>query len=82
MEKFLQFLKFRKDDCEYPTLLHFSAAHGLEQLTCALLDCPGAQAALQIRSNKGDIGQPQPRIEFEVTSICRVCKEYMVKHDS
>ena len=51
MENFLQFLKFRKDDCEYPTLLHFSAAHGLEQLTCALLDCPGAQAALQIRLN-------------------------------
>ena len=40
---------YRKELSEYPTLLHFSAAHGLEQLTCALLDCPGAQAALNIR---------------------------------
>ena len=36
---------------ELPTLLHFSSAHGLERLTCALLDCPGARAALAIRNN-------------------------------
>lgn len=35
---------------ELPTLLHFSAAHGLERLTCALLDCPGARHALTIRN--------------------------------
>ena len=35
---------------ELPTLLHFSAAHGLEKLTCALLDCPGARHALTIRN--------------------------------
>ena len=33
-----------------PTLLHFSSAHGLERLTCALLDCPGARHALTIRN--------------------------------
>ena len=40
----------RREMCQYPTLLHFAAAHGLEQLTGALLDCPGAQQALAIRS--------------------------------
>ena len=39
-----------RDHGELPTLLHFSAAHGLERLTCALLDCPGARHALTIRN--------------------------------
>jgi len=39
-----------KENCEFPTLLHFSSAHGLEQLTCALLDCPGAKQAVAIRN--------------------------------
>jgi len=39
-----------KEHCEFPTLLHFSSAHGLEQLTCALLDCPGAKQAVSIRN--------------------------------
>ena len=39
-----------KEQSEYPTLLHFSSGHGLEQLTCALLDCPGARQALVLRN--------------------------------
>ena len=43
----------QKEQAEFPTLLHFSSAHGLEQLTCALLDCPGArQAILQKNCNQ------------------------------
>ena len=37
-----------KSQAECPTLLHFSSSHGLEQLTCALLDCPGARQALAL----------------------------------
>jgi hypothetical protein len=40
-----------KEACEFPTLLHFSSGHGLEQLTCALLDCPGARQALSLRNS-------------------------------
>ena len=40
-----------RESGELPTLLHFSSAHGLERLTCALLDCPGARAALAVRNN-------------------------------
>ena len=39
-----------KEQSEFPTLLHFSSGHGLEQLTCALLDCPGARQALVLRN--------------------------------
>ena len=39
-----------KEPSEFPTLLHFSSTHGLEQLTCALLDCPGARQALNLRN--------------------------------
>ena len=42
-----------RDHGELPTLLHFSSAHGLEKLTCALLDCPGARHALTIRNIHG-----------------------------
>ena len=40
-----------KEQSEFPTLLHFSSAHGLEQLTCALLDCPGARQAVALRNS-------------------------------
>ena len=46
----LNFSSRGRDHGELPTLLHFSAAHGLERLTCALLDCPGARHALTIRN--------------------------------
>ena len=36
-----------------PTLLHFSARHGLVKLCTALLECPGAQEALQIYNCEG-----------------------------
>ena len=39
-----------KEHCEFSTLLHFSSAHGLEQLTCSLLDCPIAKQALNVRN--------------------------------
>ena len=42
-----------RDHSELPTLLHFSAAHGLERLTCALLDCPGARHALTVTNVHG-----------------------------
>ena len=42
-----------RDHSELPTLLHFSAAHGLERLTCALLDCPGARHALTVANVHG-----------------------------
>ena len=37
----------------YPTLLHFSTYHGLDQLTSALLDCPGSQHALKVPNSNG-----------------------------
>lgn len=37
-------------DCEFPTLLHFSACHGLTKLTAILLDCTGSKEAIQMRN--------------------------------
>ena len=38
-------------DCgEFPTLLHFSACHGLDKLTSVLLDCCGSNDAIQMRN--------------------------------
>ena len=38
-------------DCgEFPTLLHFSACHGLAKLTGVLLDCAGSTDAIQMRN--------------------------------
>ena len=38
-------------DCgEFPTLLHFSACHGLSKLTSVLLDCVGSNDAIQMRN--------------------------------
>lgn len=39
-----------KDIGEFPTLLHFSACHGLDRLTSVLVDCPGARDAIQMRN--------------------------------
>ncbi|KAI5107829.1 phosphoinositide 3-kinase adapter protein 1 [Silurus meridionalis] len=41
-------------DVELPTLLHFSAKHGLKQLTSTLLQCPGALQAYSIANKHGD----------------------------
>ena len=39
------------DQGDFPTLLHFSAFHGLIELTAAILNCPGAEIALEIRNS-------------------------------
>jgi hypothetical protein len=38
------------DICEFPTLLHFSACHGLDRLTSVLLECPGSREASNLRN--------------------------------
>ena len=40
----------KETSCDFPTLLHFSAHHGLERLTSVLLECPGAVTANQMRN--------------------------------
>jgi phosphoinositide 3-kinase adapter protein 1 len=40
---------------EYPTLLHFSARFGLEQLGLLLLECPGAEMACELRNASGKL---------------------------
>ena len=40
----------KETSCDFPTLLHFSAHHGLERLTSVLLECPGAATANQMRN--------------------------------
>lgn len=50
---------FDKDICrrrsasKVPTLLHFAAKSGLQEVCTALLDCPGATAACRIRNSQG-----------------------------
>ena len=41
---------FKETSCDFPTLLHFSAHHGLERLTSVLLECPGAVLANQMKN--------------------------------
>ena len=43
---------------DFPTLLHFSASHGLERFTSVLLECPGAAIANQMR-NCADMTPPE-----------------------
>lgn len=38
---------------EYPTLLHFAARWGLERLGLLLLECPGAEEAVEMRNAAG-----------------------------
>ena len=45
-KKFLYFT----DHCEFPTLLHFSACHGLDRLSSVLLECPGAREASNLKN--------------------------------
>ena len=45
---------------QFPTLLHWAAAHGLERLSCALLDCPGARTAL-VTTNNRQLGPSEVR---------------------
>ena len=40
----------KETSCDFPTLLHFSAHHGLARLTSVLLECPGAVSANQMRN--------------------------------
>lgn len=40
---------------EYPTLLHFAARWGLEKLCVQLLECPGGDAACEIKNVSGKI---------------------------
>lgn len=47
------FLKVIESDQDVPTLLHFAARHGLEDLTCAIMDTPGSSSAFQIENKDG-----------------------------
>ncbi|XP_067288564.1 B-cell scaffold protein with ankyrin repeats-like isoform X1 [Pseudorasbora parva] len=38
---------------DIPTLLHFAAKHGLQDLASALLQCPGSRQALKVASSHG-----------------------------
>lgn len=38
---------------EFPTLLHFAAKYGLNELCAMLLDCPGVESACQIKNKNG-----------------------------
>lgn len=42
-----------ESDQDVPTLLHFAAKHGLEDLTCTIMDTPGSSAAYQIENKDG-----------------------------
>ncbi|RZF39792.1 hypothetical protein LSTR_LSTR000440 [Laodelphax striatellus] len=42
--------RYHSANCEYPTLLHFSARFGLEKLSWQLLECPGGEQACSIRN--------------------------------
>ena len=47
------FIKVIESDQEVPTLLHFAAKHGLEDLCCTIMDTPGSSAAFQIENKDG-----------------------------
>ncbi|CAG2221814.1 B-cell scaffold protein with ankyrin repeats-like isoform X2 [Mytilus edulis] len=49
----MPFQELIESDQEIPTLLHFAAKHGLEDLTCNILDTPGSSAAFQIENKDG-----------------------------
>ncbi|XP_050394457.2 phosphoinositide 3-kinase adapter protein 1 [Patella vulgata] len=42
-----------KPPCNYPTLLHYTAAHNLTEFTSQLLEAPGALTAYQIENQHG-----------------------------
>ena len=68
-----------KEHCEFPTLLHFSSAHGLEQLTCALLDCPGAKQAVMIR-NVHDLAPSDVAKENGFFDLAEILKAHQVSN--
>ena len=66
-----------KEHCEFSTLLHFSSAHGLEQLTCSLLDCPGAKQALNVR-NVHDLSPSDVAKENGFFDLAEILKAHQV----
>lgn len=48
-------MKLHKEACpeEYPTLMHFAGRWGLERLGLLLLECPGAEMAVEMRNAAG-----------------------------
>ena len=44
-------MTFASESTEFPTLLHFSAHHGFSNLVAVLLECPGANLALDMKNN-------------------------------
>ena len=47
------FIKVIESEQEVPTLLHFAAKHGLEDLSRTIMDTPGSSAAFQIENKDG-----------------------------
>lgn len=74
MELKIVFLTGRE---EYPTLLHFAARFGLEKLCWQLLECPGGEAACQIR-NGNQLGPAELAEKAGHTSLAQALNSYLV----
>ncbi|XP_014290772.1 phosphoinositide 3-kinase adapter protein 1 isoform X3 [Halyomorpha halys] len=61
---------------EYPTLLHFAARFGLEKLCWQLLECPGGEAACQIR-NGNQLGPAELAEKAGHTSLAQALNSYL-----
>lgn len=62
---------------EFPTLLHFAAKYGLEKLAWQLLECPGAEAACELR-NLGDLTPAEIAEHAGHTKLASALKGYLV----
>lgn len=65
---------------EYPTLLHFAAKWGLERLCIQLLECPGGDAACEIKNYAGKT--PAEIAETEgFAKLCKSLKGFSQMHE-
>lgn len=62
---------FLSESSQFPTLLHFSAHHGFGNLLTVLLECPGANLALDMK-NSNDLS---PAEMAQVNGHCKLAKK-------
>lgn len=62
---------------EYPTLLHFTAKHGLEKLSWQLIESPGGEQACQIR-NSSHLTPAEIAEKANHVKLSNALKGYMV----
>lgn len=65
---------------EFPTLLHFAARYGLERLAWQLLECPGGEAACELR-NACDMTPAEIAENAGHTKLASALRGYMVSFE-